>query len=484
MAFGKLATFAQQTFAQQVVSRRLLPVATALVIAAGVQIVWVASAHAHSGHGEPVVNAAAFDGLVADDALCGPGGFRIDGADLCTHGPDDAPHGRDITQPVAPALATAAQALAQRIVCDGDGVSGKRVQVLYARPEGRPDRYAEFADSIRIWAADADAIFAASAHETGGHRRVRFVTTPGAEGGCTIDVLNVVLPEDAAHSFQLTVTAMRALGYTSPDRKYLIFMDANLFCGIASVTNDNRPGSINRSNHVTGYARVDSGCWDGVSVAHELTHTFGGIQHTAPNATGGWHCVDGHDVMCYSDAPYYPALQSVCTDFRSMALLDCNNDDYFHTNPPAGSYLATHWNVADSVFLIADEEAQAALPYLTLATEAGNLYYFTGDEVVFAIQMPTKTSAGAAAEAAMLVQRIELMVDDMVVSTLTDGQFTVTWQAEAAGSYTFTARAYDQRGASVLLAPLTIEVIANQAAPLDGKAFGAQYVAMLPLVMR
>ena len=84
----------------------------------------------------------------------------------------------------------------------------------------------------------------------------------------------------------------------------------------------------------------------------------------------------------------------------------------------------------------------------------------------------------------MLVQHIELVMDDKVVSTLTDGHFTATWQAEAAGSYTFTARAYDQRGASVLLAPLTIEVIANQAAPLDGKAFGAQYVAMLPLVMR
>ena len=56
--------------------------------------------------------------------------------------------------------------------------------------------------------------------------------------------------------------------------------------------------------------------------------------------------------MCYKDSTSAPALQYICKDSAHNSRFDCNHDDYYHTNPPAGSYLATKWNTANSVFLI------------------------------------------------------------------------------------------------------------------------------------
>ena len=54
--------------------------------------------------------------------------------------------------------------------------------------------------------------------------------------------------------------------------------------------------------------------------------------------------------MCYADGGG-KAMQQICPNDQE-SLFDCNNDDYYSTFPPAGSYLATHWNTADSRFLI------------------------------------------------------------------------------------------------------------------------------------
>ncbi|HEY1012004.1 MAG TPA: fibronectin type III domain-containing protein [Herpetosiphonaceae bacterium] len=286
-----------------------------------------------------------FDGLVP--AQSGPcvGMFQVGKHEVCTHGPDESGLAQHVARSVAPVETVAPN---DAIICDGDGVSGKRTQVMYVRASDRADRYASYLASFRTWAADMDTIYKASAAETGGVRNVRYVT----DANCAVSVLNIVISAAGDDTFDKTISEVAAKGYTSANRKYLMFVDANVYCGIGGIQNDDRNITTNRNDTTTSYARVDAGCWGGSTAAHENMHNIGGVQLSAPHTSRGWHCVDEYDLMCYSDSPNYPAMQYICTDRAHDTRFDCNHDDYFHTSPPAGSYLATHWNSANSAFLI------------------------------------------------------------------------------------------------------------------------------------
>jgi hypothetical protein len=106
---------------------------------------------------------------------------------LCTHGPDPAPPGVDPS--VADAAEIGAAADMSLAVCTGDGTDGRRVQVLYARPTGAPDRLPEFRPSFRRWSAQASQIYTDSAAQTGGQRFVRYVH----DRGCVIDIDGVTV---------------------------------------------------------------------------------------------------------------------------------------------------------------------------------------------------------------------------------------------------------------------------------------------------
>lgn len=251
-----------------------------------------------------------------------------------------------------PAASSGSQAVAagpagQTVQCDGDGSTGNRVQVVYVHGPDR-DRYAEYVASFRKWAADADLIYSASAKETGGVRHIRYVTA----ADCTPTVLNIELPSSALSEFSATNRALAGKGLDRRDRKYMIFADTKVYCGIGTFAGDERPGQNNQSNFGPSYGRTDAGCWGGHTAAHELGHNLGAVNNSAPNTSRGAHCTDEYDVMCYSDTPYYPTMRYVCSNQAAENILDCNHDDYFHTNPKAGSYLATHWNTADNQFLM------------------------------------------------------------------------------------------------------------------------------------
>lgn len=349
-------------------------------------------------HNEPKSDASR--GMVYTGLVVAPkhdrctGEYDVSKAHLCTHGPDAAPKGVNVHKRTPPAVKAAAKApvlhgggtrkpsaglslngappvldsrsgasaaaaakstphsaadapSGTKVVCDGDGTTGNRVQVLYVHAPGQ-DRFAEYLPSFKKWAADTDVIYDASAQETGGDRHIRFAT----EADCTPSVLDVELPASALQEFGATNDALAAQGYNRRDRKYMIFADAQVYCGIGTFDGDERPGQDNQSNFGPSYGRSDSGCWNGATAAHELGHNLGAVNNSAPDSSKGGHCTVTNDLMCYSDYPYYPQMHEVCADPVYAQRLDCRHDNYFNTNPKPGSYLSSHWNVADNRFLI------------------------------------------------------------------------------------------------------------------------------------
>jgi hypothetical protein len=296
------------------------------------------------------------------------GAYAVGNTGLCTHGPDAPPKGFDVKRDIAPVPNTPERVApgaepkpdtAGLTICEGDHVSGNRTQVLYVRASDVVDRYNTYLTSIRRWAADADRIYSTSAVETGGTRRIRFRTTV-VGGVCEIDVFNVVVSATGDDNFANTINEVKNQGHNFTNRKYMMFVDANVYCGIGSIWGDSQSGQANANNVGPSYGRIDTGCWGGFVAAHEHNHNLGGVQRDAPHTsfyTGtpdGWHCTDDYDVMCYDDDGTGPITpQIVCSDLsRDENRFDCNNDDYYNTNPPSGSYLATNWNVANNQFLI------------------------------------------------------------------------------------------------------------------------------------
>jgi hypothetical protein len=282
------------------------------------------------------------------DLCSGPRSIRLPKLELCTHGPDPAPPGFAEGQPV-PALAPRAAArAAASIPCATDDVSDYRVLVLYVRGADVASRYTQMLPSIRAWIGVANQIFQSSAAATGGSRGLRFVQA----AACQPAVNEVVLSPAGDDDFGTMVSELKSQGY---DRIYLSFVDTvdAGICGIGTIWSDDRASVDNWNNVGPSYARVDAWCWSGEVAAHELMHNFGGVQLSAPNSSGGFHCIDGYDVMCYRDSARSPAMRYDCPNpADDETRLDCGHQDYYNTSPPAGSYLATHWNAADDRFLI------------------------------------------------------------------------------------------------------------------------------------
>jgi len=285
-------------------------------------------------------------------------GVTVHGRPACTHGPDGLPMfyaasggsrgggggGKKTPAPSPSPTPTPTSTAPSTPTGARCGTDGARVQAVYVHAADVADRYSGLLASLEQWAANVDSVFATSAAETGGVRHVRFVT----DASCTPVVADVTVSSTGDDNLSNTITELQAQGYNRTDRKYLLWVDSAVYCGIGTVENDDSAATTNRNNSGPSYGRVDSGCWGGDTEAHELEHNLGGVQMSAPHSDGGWHCTDEYDRMCYETSGHtmtYPCA------LEHDHVFDCGHDDYFSTAPDPNGYLASHWNSANSVFL-------------------------------------------------------------------------------------------------------------------------------------
>src|SRR5215207_1898139 len=271
--------------------RRTVATVTAVAMAVGVALVASTTGPAPG----PLEAAGSIDPAAACRDL------RAGAMVACLHGNDAPPPGVSLyerptlgelgpQQPAQPnprlrglaglEQATTGQAAAEpaAVECIGNGTSGNRVQAIYARAVGATDRYSSLLPSLRQWAAEADQAVWLSAGQTGGGKRLRFVT----DGDCQLDVDQVLLTPLAADDFGQMRTELQALGYNRGDRKYLVWFDAaEGICGLCEVYGDTRPGQENHNNRGPMYARVDAPCFQYAEL-HEIFHNLGAVQPGAP----------------------------------------------------------------------------------------------------------------------------------------------------------------------------------------------------------
>ena len=126
---------------------------------------------------------------------------------------------KTVTSLVEQNISSAPTGSGSRFYCDGDGVSGNRIEVIYAYASDMPDRYAQYLDSFRDWISEADAIIHDGAAQTGSGRHLRFVT----DLDCKLAIQKVQLSSTGDDSLDNTINELSAQGFARSDRKYLIF---------------------------------------------------------------------------------------------------------------------------------------------------------------------------------------------------------------------------------------------------------------------
>ncbi len=259
-----------------------------------------------------------------------------------THGGDElfASHSHDDPPSEYP--------LARPPQCVGMNSVSPRIIVIYARAHDDRDRHAELESTVRdlVWGANG---FVREAGLEAGKRADLRVECDGPR----VYIHNAELPTDRdLANFYTIRNDLQNLGFNSPLYKYWVFYDDRGACkctGMANIYKDDAlsPLNMNNGNPVAApMFAVNFGYYSIPVMLHELLHTMGGVQDSAPHTTEATHCTDGRDIMCRRDQGRLGQLYThkAC----HQVVLDCNKDDYFNLQPEPGSYLANNWNIGST----------------------------------------------------------------------------------------------------------------------------------------
>jgi hypothetical protein len=258
-------------------------------------------------------------------------------------------------------------------MCVGNGRVGRRIRAFYGYPADTLPRAAMFRAWIKQSIAAADAnLDAQTPISSGQHLRMYCQ----ADRGVTVTSIELVpIGGDGVFTFGDVIASLgdrvlHGLGgadIDAPRFTYVVFVD-NVGCcygpaGQAMFYRDDRADpAANFNNQVAAGPRfamveVAGSSATGAHVfLHEVGHTLGAVQDSAPHSSGAAHCYTSNDVMCYPDGgPYFDGggtMQAVCGSMPGGQYpFDCQGGDYYEVDPDAGSYLASAWNTADSGWL-------------------------------------------------------------------------------------------------------------------------------------
>jgi hypothetical protein len=275
---------------------------------------------------------------------------------------------------------------------DAPGAAGDapHIKVVYAYASDVGDRFALFGTAIQLYTKAAAAKVALSSDKT-----LR-LDRGSSCGSAFLDIQTVALGHPVASYASRSV--LDDIQSRLPDRpgvNYLVFVDFGLpvlSAAAGSWAQDDSRWATNAANlpaH-SRYAYLEGGGADffgseqaasqyADQVLHEVLHTLGAVQPSAPHFSGGAHCYELFDVMCYTPKDgtadvFLRDCEIVGEAPNPGKPLDCGNDDYFNPSPAPGSYLAGHWNLYDSGFLctLTRCDQPTAAPTARLAVVAGD----------------------------------------------------------------------------------------------------------------